>query len=477
MVPGKQMSRSATNLLMKAELRKVYVSTEPVQEIRWETKGGDQKTGIQYFKPISVFEMKRHGTGTPIIRRHGRQRKTCIVRPFVSVPMNARPVFGNVTVPRPQHILYIRKEPPQSSTTALAMDTQTTTVSLDSGPWSGYDLSNSPLQHSSLNLDGFDENIDDDESSSPSVVVSSTTIPSDSPARGRSSSHARRIRTKGIRGDSVASEAELLQTHRDGPDLPDGRRARETESHRHSVAHTAHHSASRTRYLTRRSAPTSQATSPSTPVAPLPPTSPSAFPGADDATSQFTSATIQGPPPRAGTDIKSTLWDFYNHEARAADEDILKHWHDDMSTLLIVAGLFSAVLTAFIIEFYRKLEPDYTAISAHQQHTMSINIQAMLNASLNLPVEPIYDAADPITGFQPSPAIVWTVGLWFSALAYSISVVVLAWLVKLWFLAYMKGMNNGNAHDYQQLHCLYHFGNNHLDGVGIFYHNSITIIL
>ncbi len=144
---------------------------------------------------------------------------------------------------------------------------------------------------------------------------------------------------------------------------------------------------------------------------------------------------------------------------------MLKHWHDDMSTLLIVvsyshglrelilthfetkAGLFSAVLTAFIIEFYRKLEPDYTAISAHQQHTMSINIQALLNASLNLPVEPIYDAADPIMGFQPSPAIVWTVGLWFSALACSISVVVLAWLVKLWFLAYMKGMNSGNAYD------------------------------
>ncbi|KAK0489310.1 hypothetical protein IW261DRAFT_1326203, partial [Armillaria novae-zelandiae] len=163
--------------------------------------------------------------------------------------------------------------------------------------------------------------------------------------------------------------------------------------------------------------------------------------------SEFTSATVQGPPPRAGTDVKSTLWDFYNHEARAADKDMLKHCHDDMSTLLIVAGLFSAVLTAFIIEFYRKLEPDYTAISARQQHTMSINIQAMLNASLNLPVEPIYDAADPITGFQPSAAIVWTVGLWFSALACSISVVVLAWLVKLWFLAYMKGMNNGNAYD------------------------------
>ncbi|KAK0501677.1 hypothetical protein EDD18DRAFT_1024204, partial [Armillaria luteobubalina] len=153
------------------------------------------------------------------------------------------------------------------------------------------------------------------------------------------------------------------------------------------------------------------------------------------------------PPLRAGTDVKSTLWDFYNHEARAADKDMLKHWHDDMSTLLIVAGLFSAVLTAFIIEFYHKLEPDYTAISAHQQYTMSINIQAMLNASLNLHAEPIYDAVDPITGFQPSPAMVWTVGLWLSALACCISVVVLAWLVKLWFFAYMKGMNNGNAYD------------------------------
>lgn len=181
------------------------------------------------------------------------------------------------------------------------MEPQTNAVSLDSGPWPGYDLSHSPLQHSSLNLDGFDENIDDDENQSPTVGVSSPSIPSDSPARGRSSPHARRIRTKGIRGDSVASkcilrrfdlsdltrisfsgEAEFLQTNGDGLDLSDGRRAGETENHRHSVAHTTHHSASRTRYLTRRSAPTSQATSPSTPVAPLP----SAFPRADDVTSR-----------------------------------------------------------------------------------------------------------------------------------------------------------------------------------------------
>ncbi len=186
------------------------------------------------------------------------------------------------------------------------MDSQTNSVSLHSEPWPGYDLSNSPLQHSSLNLDGFDENIDDDENPSSTVDISSPSIPSDSPVRGRSSSHARRIRTKGIRGDSVASEcilgrfdsgdltrifflgeADFLQKNGDGPDLPDGRRVRETESHHHSVAHTAHHSASRPRYLTRRSAPTSQATSPSTPVAPLPPTgNPSAFPGADDATSR-----------------------------------------------------------------------------------------------------------------------------------------------------------------------------------------------
>ncbi len=185
------------------------------------------------------------------------------------------------------------------------MDSQTNAVSFDSEPQPGYDLSNSPLQHSSLNLDGFDGNIDDDENLSSTVVISSPSIPSDGPVRGRSSSHARKIRTKGIRGDSVASEcilgridssdltkifslgeAEFLQMNEDGPDLPDGRLVRETESHRHSVAHTAHHSASRTRYLTRRSAPTSQATSPSTPVAPLPLTGLSAFPGTDDATSR-----------------------------------------------------------------------------------------------------------------------------------------------------------------------------------------------
>ncbi|KAG7445139.1 uncharacterized protein BT62DRAFT_211884 [Guyanagaster necrorhizus] len=86
-----------------------------------------------------------------------------------------------------------------------------------------------------------------------------------------------------------------------------------------------------------------------------------------DATSQFTSTTAQGPRLRAGTDVKLTLWDFYDHEARASDKDVLKHWHDDMRTLLIVACLLSAVQIAFIIEFYVGLKP----VRLHEPSTPS----------------------------------------------------------------------------------------------------------
>ncbi|KAK0195988.1 hypothetical protein F5146DRAFT_924806, partial [Armillaria mellea] len=153
-------------------------------------------------------------------------------------------------------------------------------------------------------------------------------------------------------------------------------------------------------------------------------------------------------PPRAGVDPKSKLWEYYNNEARVADKDMLRRWQDDMATLLIFAGLFSGgVLTVFLIEFYTTLQPDYEQISVRQQWLISVNLQALLNATAGAPTYPVFDTTDALSEFRVPQSALWIQGLWFSALVCGISVALLAWLVKSWLLDYVKGMNSGSAYD------------------------------
>ncbi|KAG8927668.1 hypothetical protein FRC02_007944 [Tulasnella sp. 418] len=54
----------------------------------------------------------------------------------------------------------------------------------------------------------------------------------------------------------------------------------------------------------------------------------------------------------------AAFWSTYNKEAEEYDAEMLKGWNNSLDVLLIFAGLFSAVNTAFIIESYKGLSPD-----------------------------------------------------------------------------------------------------------------------
>ncbi|KAJ7849042.1 hypothetical protein B0H13DRAFT_1480029, partial [Mycena leptocephala] len=49
------------------------------------------------------------------------------------------------------------------------------------------------------------------------------------------------------------------------------------------------------------------------------------------------------------------LWAVYISEAEKYDKSLVESWKSDMEGMLIFAGLFSASLTAFIIESYKTL--------------------------------------------------------------------------------------------------------------------------
>ncbi|KAJ7133166.1 hypothetical protein C8R44DRAFT_556160, partial [Mycena epipterygia] len=52
------------------------------------------------------------------------------------------------------------------------------------------------------------------------------------------------------------------------------------------------------------------------------------------------------------------LWSVYIAQAEKYDKDLVESWRRNMEGILIFAGLFSASLTAFLIESYKMLTLD-----------------------------------------------------------------------------------------------------------------------
>ncbi|KAG8898940.1 hypothetical protein FRB99_007028, partial [Tulasnella sp. 403] len=62
-------------------------------------------------------------------------------------------------------------------------------------------------------------------------------------------------------------------------------------------------------------------------------------------------------------DAETAFWITYNTEAEAFDREHLDAWNKTLDVLLIFAGLFSAINTAFILESYQGLQPDPSDIT------------------------------------------------------------------------------------------------------------------
>ncbi|KAK7043851.1 hypothetical protein VNI00_008016 [Paramarasmius palmivorus] len=104
------------------------------------------------------------------------------------------------------------------------------------------------------------------------------------------------------------------------------------------------------------------------------------------------------------------------------DEEMVKGWRDDIDTLLVFAGLFSAMVTAFLIESYQKLEED----PADKTVTLLEQLVSLQqpNASQN--------AFSDSTPFQPSTSIIRINCFWFLSLILSLTSALFGLLCKQW---------------------------------------------
>ncbi|EEB94327.1 hypothetical protein MPER_06873, partial [Moniliophthora perniciosa FA553] len=89
---------------------------------------------------------------------------------------------------------------------------------------------------------------------------------------------------------------------------------------------------------------------------------------------------------------------------------MVKGWRDDIDTLLVFAGLFSAVVTAFVIESYQWLAED----PADTTVTLLIHlISVQASGSQATPFEP--------TQFTPDPSSIRINVFWFLSLILSLT--------------------------------------------------------
>ncbi|CAL1694492.1 unnamed protein product [Somion occarium] len=117
------------------------------------------------------------------------------------------------------------------------------------------------------------------------------------------------------------------------------------------------------------------------------------------------------------------------------DDNKIKVVKEDIDTLLVFAGLFSAVLTAFVIESYQKLQEDSSDVSARlllqisQQLASFAVTSSFINSTTVVYPQPM---------FQASASMVRINAFWFSSLTCSLVTASLGILVKQWLHEYMS---------------------------------------
>ncbi|KIM27204.1 hypothetical protein M408DRAFT_71641, partial [Serendipita vermifera MAFF 305830] len=120
---------------------------------------------------------------------------------------------------------------------------------------------------------------------------------------------------------------------------------------------------------------------------------------------------------------ETTAWDIYNNESKKVDRELVKDWTDSLNSLLVFAAIFSAVLTAFIIESKNLLEQDSTETMVD---VMIFYTNSRANGTFTEYTRP---------DFSPSVAAIWINCLLFGSLGASLvaalaTVVALQWVVE-----------------------------------------------
>ncbi|EEB89285.1 hypothetical protein MPER_12633, partial [Moniliophthora perniciosa FA553] len=137
-------------------------------------------------------------------------------------------------------------------------------------------------------------------------------------------------------------------------------------------------------------------------------------------TSQPIHATDKNKEKKRPTDDESKSWEVLQKAVARHDDDMVKNYKEDIDTQLVFAGLFSAVVTAFLIESYQWLSED----PADTTVALLIQISAQLNGSQRVPIEQ--------PPFEADSSSIRINCLWFLSLVLSLTSTLFGLLCKQW---------------------------------------------
>ncbi|KAH7092756.1 hypothetical protein BKA62DRAFT_785934 [Auriculariales sp. MPI-PUGE-AT-0066] len=122
------------------------------------------------------------------------------------------------------------------------------------------------------------------------------------------------------------------------------------------------------------------------------------------------------------------VWKVYRDRVTDLDSDLIEGWKDTLNFLLVFAGLFSAVATAFIIEYSRRLQPDYTEYTAKAMFVLLARMNDSTTPAVPLPE---------FNHFAPPLRARWINGVWFLSLTLALVISLLSILIKQWLVDYV----------------------------------------
>ncbi|SJL16726.1 uncharacterized protein ARMOST_20255 [Armillaria ostoyae] len=138
------------------------------------------------------------------------------------------------------------------------------------------------------------------------------------------------------------------------------------------------------------------------------------------------------------------VWRTYLEECGAFDIEMLEGWRDGLDVLLVFAGLFSAVVTTFVVQTSQNLQVDYSQVTATLLFELIDVQRAAANGSLVDDV-PRSDLT-PFSDFHPTIADSLVNGLWFTSLSFSLATALFTVLTKQWIHQYIA-MPSGTPRD------------------------------
>ncbi|KAJ7455458.1 hypothetical protein FB451DRAFT_642339 [Mycena latifolia] len=135
------------------------------------------------------------------------------------------------------------------------------------------------------------------------------------------------------------------------------------------------------------------------------------------------------------------IWKLYMDQAKISDDNLANIFNSDLDPLLIFAGLFSAILSAFLIEIRKGLQED---------------LQNITNNLLLILIENQHNVTGPqvpsSAHFEPTSSSRWINGLWFSSLMFSLMSALGASLAKGWVTQFSSSVSGSSWGD-AALHC------------------------